>query len=416
MSTPARRVAGNLIWAHDGSVWAIWRVELASYPFLSTDGKLALHGRIREALVSLPRQSQLLSVCRQVPAAELAARVASRVPAGTQERWREAVRGDLSMLVAAGPVERRMYLTAQVQRPQTRTMVDSALSSVAAAFGVRGPAPRAIDSRAAEQRATEVGTRLSRTLRVQAAAEAEIWWLYRRAPLRGVDAPPPPADPTGGPVGIGRDEAVLWEGGHAEDPDRPRHRRYLRIDTDAGTSFQATALISEMPGTFVHPGGGEWFSTADLAPFDVDWFARVDAVPNIEAQTRARRQQRQLNAQYAEYEGEPAGPPRTLAAALEGVDDEQAALTASPGDPELQVTMGFTVSGATPREVDARTDQLSDLLEPWGYAMHRPTGGQVALYAAGLPGSSTPPVCDDYVQYLLPRDLAAGAPLAGSSV
>lgn len=421
MSVPARRVDGNLVWTHDGSVWATWCLALPSYPFLSDDGKLALHGRVREALVALPRRAQLLSVRRPVSAVELAGRVAAGVPASASGRWRSAARGDLAALVAARPVERRLYLSAQVATPRTRSAVDSAMASVARTFGARGPTPRTADSRAATHRATEVGTRVARTLQLRPATPAEIWWLYRRAPLRGVHALPPPEEGTAGAgiamaKGLAPDDAVLWEGGHRDDPDRPRHRRYLRVDTDRGTSFQATALVSEMPGAFTYPGGGEWFAIADLAPFDVDWFARVEAVANIDAQARARRQQRQLTAQYAEYEGEPAGPPRALAAALEGVGDEQAALAASPGDPELQVTMGFTVWGSTPREVDARAAQLCDLLEPWGYAMHRPTGGQVPLYAAALPGSATPSVCDDYVQYLLPRDLAAGAPLAGSAV
>ena len=36
------------------------------------------------------------------------------------------------------------------------------------------------------------------------------------------------------------------------------------------------------------------------------------------------------------------------------------------------------------------------------------------LHLAGLPGSACPAVCEDYVQHLLPRDLAAGAPVAGT--
>jgi hypothetical protein len=193
-------------------------------------------------------------------------------------------------------------------------------------------------------------------------------------------------------------------------------RRYRRVDTALGTAYQAALVLSEMPAAFAFPGGGDWFGAADLAPFPVDWFARATAVPNRDARARAKRQQRQLAAQHAEYDGEPAGPPGTLAAALEGIDDQQAALAANPGDPELQVTIGFVVAGRTPAEVDARAEVLSDLLEPWGYAVHRPTGGQVALHSAGLPGAPAPAVCGDYVQHLLPRDLAAGVPFSCGAV
>ncbi|CAN5159366.1 ATP-binding protein [soil metagenome] len=414
-----RRVEGNRAWTGDGAVWAVWRIAVPSYPFLSTDGKLALHGRVREALVALPRNYALLSVSRPIPPAELSASVHEHVPPTARQRWAAAVAPDLGQLTAVGPVERRLYVVAQVVEADARSILDSAIDSVAAVFGARGPAPRQSDVRTAQRRTTEIGTRLARTLDAVAAAPAEIAWLHQRATLRGVGAPPPPVRGRAGAERSGASaggDAVLWEGGCGEDPERPRHRRYLRLDTDHGHSYQATLVVSEMPATFTHPGGGEWFAAADLAPFGVDWFARVRAVPGLEAQTRARRQQRQLTAQYAEYEGEPAGPPRTLAAALEGISDEQAALAANPADPELQVTIGFTVWGSTPGQVDARAAQLCDLLEPWGYALHRPTGGQVALHAAGLPGGVTPSVCDDYVQYMLPRDLAAGAPVAGAAV
>ncbi|MGI9018773.1 MAG: ATP-binding protein [Euzebya sp.] len=411
----ARRIEGNRIWTVDGSVWAVWRVDLPSYPFLGDDEKLALHARVRDALVALPTESLLLGVCRTVPASELAVRVMTQVPSSARAAWRQMVEGDLTTMSSLRPVQRRVYLCAKVCQPRTRTMIDSAIDRVATTFGGTGPVPGRADSTAADVATSELDVRLRRTLAVVAVGSEELWWLYRRAPLRGVkDLPPPGLTP--GRSGRAPDDSVLWEGGTRHDPRRPRHRRYLRVDSEFGVGYQSTLLISEMPATFSYPGGGEWFGIADLAPFEVDWFARVRAVPNLDAQARARRQKRQLTAQYAEYEGEPAGPPRTLATALEGVDDEQAALAANPGDPELQVSIGFSVHGGTPGEVDARAAQLSDLLEPWGYGLHRPTGGQVALYSGALPGSGTPSVCADYVQYLLPRDLAAGAPVAGQDV
>ncbi|WP_370324948.1 ATP-binding protein [Euzebya sp.] len=413
--TPARRLEANRVWAWDGSVWAVWRVGLPTYPFASTDDKLALHARVREALVALPADAQLISTCVPVPAEELARRVSAGVPARAAERWRRAASADLAALVGYGCVERRLYVAARIVPPRAGTVLAAAVESVARRFGAGGPRPARADGRVAVQATRDLGQRLERVLHVTPVAPPEIAWLYRRAVLRGIADPPPPAGHTT-PVGTPPDDAVLWEGGRGDDPDRPRHRRYLRIDTERGTGYQATAVVSEMPSAFQHPGGGEWFTVADLAPFGVDWVARIHAVGNAEAQLRARRQQRQLTAQYAEYEGEPAGPPRSLAAALDGVDDEQAALAANPGDPELQVTIAFSVTGRTPAEVDARAAQLGDLLQPWGYAVHRPTGGQVALHTAALPGAAAPPVCDDYTQHLLPRDLAAGAPVAGSAV
>ena len=421
MRLPARAVAGNRLWTHDGAVWAVWRVELPSYPFLSDDAKLSLHGRVRSALTTLPRHAQLIGVHRRVGPQELGEAFTRGVRPDRLARWRDAAGPDARALLERGPVERRVYLAARIVDPHGRTLVESAMAIVGDVLGIDGPGPSRIDDRTSHRRAEELGTRLSRTLRVQPAHPAELRWLYQRAFLRGVADPPPPlpgpaADHGPRPLTGSLGDAVLHEGGTAQDPGRGRHRRYLRVDNEQGTSFQSTLVISEMPPAFAYPGGGEWFAVADLAPFPVDWVARLDAVPNAAAQTRARRQQRQLTAQVAEYDGEPTGPPDTLADALHGIREEQSALAANPGDPELEVTIGFTVWGDDVGQLDARASQLGDLLEPWGYAVHRPTGGQVPLFAAGLPGVPAPAVCRDYVQFMLPRDLAAGAPFAGASV
>ena len=422
MRLPARAVAGNRLWTHDGAVWAVWRVELPSYPFLSDDAKLALHGRVRAALTTLPRHAQLIGVHRRVGARELGEALSGGVRPDRLPRWRDAAGPDARALLARGPVERRVYLAARIVDPHGRTLVESAMALVGDVLGVEGPGPSRIDDRTSRRRAEELGARLARTVGVRPAQAAELRWLHQRAFLRGVADPAPPAaghpttDPVPRPLAGSLGDAVLHEGGTAHDPGRGRHRRYLRIDNEQGTSFQTTLVVSEMPPAFAYPGGGEWFAVADLAPFPVDWVARLEAVPNAAAQTRARRQQRQLTAQVAEYDGEPTGPPDTLADALHGIRDEQSALAASPGDPELEVTIGFTVWGDDVAQVDARASQLGDLLEPWGYAVHRPTGGQLPLFAAGLPGVPAPAVCRDYVQFMLPRDLAAGAPFAGAGV
>ena len=375
MRLPARAVAGNRLWTHDGAVWAVWRVELPSYPFLSDDAKLSLHGRVRAALTTLPRHAQLIGVHRRVGARELGEALSGGVRPDRLPRWRDAAGPDARALLARGPVERRVYLAARIVDPHGRTLVESAMALVGDVLGVEGPGPSRIDDRTSRRRAEELGARLARTIGVRPAHSAELRWLHQRAFLRGVADPAPPAaghpttDPVPRPLAGSLGDAVLHEGGTAHDPGRGRHRRYLRIDNEQGTSFQTTLVVSEMPPAFAYPGGGEWFAVADLAPFPVDWVARLDAVPNAAAQTRARRQQRQLTAQVAEYDGEPTGPPDTLAEALHGIRDEQSALAASPGDPELEVTIGFTVWGDDVAQVDARASQLGDPIHDERYVL-----------------------------------------------
>ena len=42
-------------------------------------------------------------------------------------------------------------------------------------------------------------------------------------------------------------DAVVKEGGYADDVDRPRHRRYVRVDGPGGTSYQTVLAMADMP-------------------------------------------------------------------------------------------------------------------------------------------------------------------------
>src|SRR5581483_4033364 len=139
--------------------------------------------------------------------------------------------------------------------------------------------------------------------------------------------------------------------------------------------YQALLAMSDMPHDFTFPGGGgEWFAHLEAAPFPVDWCVRLHSVDNAEAQAKARRQHRQLIGQLDEYDGEVTGAPSTLAGALQA------------------------------------------MFQPADYGLARPTGGQLGLFRSMLPGTEPAAVCRDYTQFLLARDLAAGAPFVSTDV
>ena len=62
MKLPARFIAGNLVWGRDASVWAVFAVEPASYPWLARHEKLQLHQQTRAALRTLTGNAIVLSV------------------------------------------------------------------------------------------------------------------------------------------------------------------------------------------------------------------------------------------------------------------------------------------------------------------------------------------------------------------
>jgi hypothetical protein len=294
---------------------------------------------------------------------------------------------------------------------------------------VAGPVPAAeLDAR--RRQAAAVEARVGSQVGLVRVTAGEVRWLYARALRRELDEAPfddswePPArDETASRadhrpgVLAHLTDAVLKEGGDGDDRDRPRHRRYVRVEGPSGTSYQAVLAMCDMPHDWTFPGGGgEWLYHCDDVGFPVDWTVRIRSVPNAEAQAKVRRQHRQLIGQVDEYDGETTGAPPSLAEAIHATDAERAELAANPAEPELQVTVLMSIAATTLPELEDRAAALQALFEPHDYGLARPTGGQVALLRSTLPGTAAAAVCRDYTQFLLAGSLASGAPCCGPSV
>src|SRR5690606_24703809 len=115
-------------------------------------------------------------------------------------------------------------------------------------------------------------------------------------------------------------------------------------------------------------------------------------------------------------DGELTGAPPQLAAASQAIDEERTALGASPAEPELQVAILLSLASDDLEDLEDQAAALGALFKPHEYGLGRPTGGQVALLRSMLPGTRAAPVCNDYTQFMLARDLAAGSPFCGSDV
>ncbi len=432
MKAPARTIIDNLVWSGDSAgTWAVWRVDPFPHGHSSTDGKLATHSRLRGMLIGLPNESLLLSVCERIDPWDVVADMLEGTDPTTTPRWADVCAATAGSLASTGLHRRRYYLAALLPRRARRAwiqMLQHAASEVSGAFGL-APAPLSAEEVEIRRRqASALEARLRVHLSIHPVTAGEVRWLYARSLRRGLDDPPfddtwePPLRTLPGgrrspAVLAPLTDAVVREGGAQDDQDRPHHRRYLRIDTSKGTSFQTALALADMPHDWTFPGGGgEWLHHLDDLAFPLDWAVRVRSVANAEAQVKVRRQHRQLIGQVDEYDGEVTGAPPSLAEAIAAVDDQRAELAANPAEPELQATIIVSVAADS---LPALEDQASTLLaffEPHDYAFGRPTGGQLALLRSMLPGTAAATVCRDYTQYLLPRDLAAGAPFCGSAV
>jgi hypothetical protein len=437
---PARAIVGHLIWSTDGGVWALWSVKPFPHAHTGPADKLAVHAQIRSLLVNLPSDSMLLSVCERLDPIDIVERMAEGINLAAQPAWAGVCDASADWLDDV-PLRRRLYYVAVALPSARRHVFDllrDASADVSAAFGMapRPVAPDEVDLR--RRQARELEMRLAQHVQLRPVSAGEICWLYARALRRETNEPSydmawePPLDAATASDGVDPSEQERWrprgvlahltdavvkEGGTAEDEDRPRHRRYVRIDSESGSSYQTALALSDMPHYFRFPGGGgEWLYYADRAGFPVDWCVRIRSVKNMDAQTKVRRKHRDLVGQIGEYDGELTGAPPQLAEAIQSIDEERTQLGANPAEPELQATIVLSVAAPTLAELEDRAGALTAMFEPQEYGLGRPTGGQAALLRSMLPGTGTAPVCRDYTQFMLARDMAAGSPFCGSDV
>jgi len=432
MKPPARAVVGNLIWSTDGGVWALWRVTPFPHAHTAAGDKLAVHARLRGLLISLPPHSMLLSVCERLDPLNVVTNMAEGVDLDQHAAWADVCGATTDWLDQVALYRRRYYIAAELpsaRRPWLDIIRDAA-ADVSSAFGV-GPVPITPDELATRQRqARAIEVRLASNVPVSPVTAGEVCWIYARAMRREAGEPPfdhlwePPGDVAMGPspdrprgVLAHLTDSVVKEGGYKGDAGRPRHRRYVRIDGPGGTSYQTVLAMADMPHYFTFPsGGGEWLFYADHVGFPVDWCVRARSVGNADAQAKVRRKHRDLVGQVDEYDGEVTGAPPQLAEAIQAIDDERAELGANPMEPELQTTVLMSIAAPTLEELEDKAGALAALFEPQEYGLGRPTGGQTSLLRSMLPGTTAAPVCHDYTQFMLARDLAAGSPYCGPEV
>ena len=437
MKPPARAILGNLVWSTDGGVWAVWRVAPFPHAHTSMADKLAVHGRLRGMLLALPTESMLLSVCERLDPLDVVGGMIENVDIETLSTWRITCEATAEWLDQVPLYRRRYYVTAKLPDATSwRDTLRDVTGSFAAAFGLAARSlPRnELDTRA--RQASGIERQLQQHVPVERVTAGEVCWIYARGLRRATGSEPtfdarwePRSD---GPIGEPTEarsrirprgilahltDVVVTDGGDASDEDRPHHRRYVRLENGAERAYQTVLALADMPHYFEFPGGGgEWLFHLDQVGFPVDWCVRAKAIPNVEAQSKVRRKHRDLIGQIDEYDGEVTGAPPQLAEAIRSIDTERNELGSNPAEAEFQTSILLSIAASSLVELEEQADAITALFQPQEYGLARPTGGQLGLLRSMFPGTAAAPVCRDYTQFMLARDLAAGSPFCGSDV
>jgi hypothetical protein len=268
-------------------------------------------------------------------------------------------------------------------------------------------------------RADEAHARLAAYLNVRPARTVEVQWLVRRAFCRGLGEPV--VDGLHEPQALvfeRNGEALLapleadvlrWMDGCVE-----HHGRWLRIDSELGTSWQAQLVVGALPEQAEFPSRRLALLSAipDSLPFAVDLTLNARYLPNdLAVRLVHRRVQDADQILHAEGEGDQGvsdqGYARTQAAR-----DLLAYLQSASRPPLLRSSLAVAVAARDPEELERR---VAACRRAFGeIALHRPLGDQLDLFCQHLPGQ--PSRARGYDDTLTVEQVAAMMPTAGRPV
>ncbi|MFC7934586.1 ATP-binding protein, partial [Streptomyces cinereoruber] len=197
--------------------------------------------------------------------------------------------------------------------------------------------------------------------------------------------------------------AAWWR----RDGASPLARRWLQVECEAGTGYQAHLALAEFPAVQALESA-DLLAQLESLDFPVDFTVDMQVVPSERAREQVRRKKKELLDQAEQYGAQPTGMPHSLPEAAGDLAEQDARLSRSSVEVEVQSVTVLTVWGPDSAVCDARARALVALLSGGDYRAVRPHGMQEALFALGLPGSVRPAGVREFTQHQLSEDWAAG--------
>jgi AAA domain-containing protein len=427
---PISAVYGNCLLGSSGP-WAVFGLPATSYATLSNDRKHEVFGRLLAAIEAVEADIQVLRVARAWNVEDYARDLLETYTgphAAAHERYvaehRTGLAGDVGQAIPA------VYLAVSLEAPErdvgsfVATIFDRSpralLSGLrdAAALADRGFLTHAELERL-RVRADEIHARLAGFVDVRVARTVELQWLVRRTFCRGAGEPVVDAlhEPQAlvfernGQAVLAPLEAdlVRWLDGYVEN----RGRR-LRIESEAGTSWQAQLVAGALPERAEFPSARLelMFSAPESLPFGVDLTLNARYLPNDLALRLVRRRVQDADQILrAEADGDQGvtdlGYQRTQASR-----DLLAYLQSASHPPLLRATLAIAVGADDEVELERRVEAVR---RAYGeIRLHRPVGDQLGLFLQHLPGQRTR--VRGYDDVLTPEQVAAMMPLGTHAV
>nr|WP_206328430.1 ATP-binding protein [Streptomyces sp. S3(2020)] len=458
-----RHIAGHLVWSAQGSVWALYRLhpgpdacgqveESVQGTHVSAAARDEQLAKITHMVRSLSGTPRLFGLAAQVDPGEIALKMIEGIePAGTapgaDHPWVQSVEATLDLLDDQEMHRRTLWLAIPLQSETAGLPVAASLSAawaeLAALLGMR-PAPVArSEVRAYREQASRVEAALAGGIAFRPACPAEVVWVIQHAVHRGVVEPLLAQAEASGLYGGHLHDGVLRSPSYADlgqvrlqeggiDPQlddvgdlkstgritrsgrtawwrtkgtSPLRRRWLQVESDAGTGYQAHLALAECPPA-VSQDAADLFAQLESLDFPVDYTIDLTLVPAEKARAQVQRKKNELIDQADQYDARPTGMPASLSEAARDLGELDARLSRTSVEVEVQSVTVLTVWGPTAAVCDSRARALAALLSGADYRAVHPAGLQEALFTLGLPATVRPGLVREFTQHQVSEDWA----------
>ncbi|MET7621953.1 ATP-binding protein [Streptomyces sp. NPDC005408] len=460
MRIPFRHIAGHLVWSTSGSVWAIWRISPVGGRYVPTRVRDELLGRVTSLVRSLAGAPRLFGLAATVDPAEVADQMVVGVDWQRLPAWRETTAVGLNLLAGQEMHRRTLWLAIPLSSPHGRFDLTATRASMWSELsGTLGlaPAPVPADEVADyTEQAGRVQAALGGGLALRPASPAEIVWMVQHAVHRGLEEPlladTEQSTLYGGRVAEGQLRSPSYadlgqvrlaeggrpvkqdeDGGRGDDQPKKRGkpkgdqpwwrkdgaspllRRWLQVECETGTGYQAHLALAELPAART-VDSADLLAQLESLDFPVDFTVDLQVVTAERAKEQVRRKKKELLDQAEQYGAQPNGMPHSLPEAAGDLAEEEARLSRTSVEVEVQSVTVLTVWGPDPVTCDTRARTLAALLSGGDYRAVRPHGMQEALFTLGLPGAPRPAGVREFTQHQLSEDWAASGAFTNTTV
>lgn len=436
MRSPARAMAGHLMWARGGTVWATWKLEPLPYGFRPEKDKHTARAAHQALLRALPGEALLLGTCAVLDPATIVARMIEGIPLDRCPDWAAECEATLDSLDELALGQRTFWLSVPLKGTGRFGGMSEPLRAAFDEVRDQLSLPRAgipeseIKIKAEQARKIELG--IPGSFRPKPATVAQMVWLYQHTLQRGLfidqDLPEKAADSTATPTprnGVLWPDAILDEGGQAELDKKdlkswnPAKRKFLKVtqpDIPDATSYQALLALADTPADGMPFPGSEYLGRVDDSGLEVDWAVRMQIRSREEVRARNRRAVANLNDQFNQQEDGMTTGMHAIERSARDLAEYEALLSADDLEVEVDAAVLFCVAGHTADSAMEQAKELQSFFGASGYKLMHPMGNQEELWWAMLPGTPTLKTVREFSQITTSYAFSASVPLSSTHI